>query len=191
MRNWKEHLYVILWYLLKRFACLSEWITCAKFCAFFAYSWHCEISTYQCREQKYIKHGEQRCRWGVFAVNSCDDQEKEAHEANFEECPVTARLNLNVSWYISITKQKILQRGSRSNTADSSLSPCRSSLLPSCLQTGSEQGGSSHGFKTFLMWQCYLSSPARPAAMHNTNKIRVQKMCARQNTCSFSLCSPE
>lgn len=95
-------------------------------------------------------------------VNSCDDQERQAHEASFEECPVTARLNLNLSWYISIMKQKILQRGSQSNAADSSLSPCRSSLLTSFLQTGSEQDGSSHGFKTLLAicHQCYLSSPA-------------------------------
>lgn len=87
---------------------------CKILCSF-CFSWHCEIPTYQCREWKNTQYGEQRCMRGVFAVNSCDDQEREAYEASFEECPVTASLNLNVSWYISITNQKILQRGSRWN----------------------------------------------------------------------------
>lgn len=201
IRNWKEHFYVILWSLLKCFVCLSEWITCAKFCVLFAFP-DTEMSTYQRREWKCIQYGEQRCRWGVFAVNSWDDQEREAHETSFEECPVTARLNWNVSWYISITKQKILQWGSRLNAADSSLSPCRSSLLTSCQQTGSERGGSSHGFKTFLAI-CHSATWARqpdlqPCATQTKSvskrcvpgRARVPFLSALQNShCAFFLCS--
>lgn len=121
----------------------------------------CKYLHNRCREPKEVQHGEQRCRWGISAVNSCDGQERGAHQASFEERPVRARLNLNVSWYISITKQK----KSRSETggskpADGSPSPRRSSLRTSRLQTGSDPGGSSRGFKMFLAI-CYSAIGAR------------------------------
>lgn len=163
---------------------------CKILCSF-CFSWHCEMPTYQCREWKYMQYGEQRCRWGVFVVNSCDDQESEAHGASFEECPVTARLNLNVSWYISITKQKIPQRGSRSNSADGSLSPCRSSLLTCRLQTGSEQGGSSLPLRHSLPYVTVL--PELPSltcshAQHKQN-LGLKDVCQAEHVFLFSLLS--